>query len=263
MIEVSSDWWKTLFDEIYLQTDARSIDNEKLTRIEIDLICQLIPLQPHHFILDLCGGQGRHSIELYRRGFERCTVFDYSKALLKIGAEQARRGNYRIEFVQGDARDTQLRSELFDCVLILGNSLGYIPEADADLRIIHESHRLLKPGGWLLLDVTDGAIVRNKFTPNAWHEIGTDMVVCRQRQLEGATISVREMVMSKQSGLIRDESYCVRLYEAAELIDLVTRAGFVEGCRHTEFDPLLTEADLGFMNHRMLVSARKRNVQKK
>ena len=68
------------------------------------------------------------------------------------------------------------------------------------------------------------------------------------------------MVMSKQNGLIRDESYCVRLYEAADLIDLVARAGFVEGCRHTELDPLLTDADLGFMNHRMLVSARKRNV---
>lgn len=149
-----------------------------------------------HQILDLCGGQGRHSIELSRRGFSKCTVFDYSASLLKIGAQIARRNNHRIEFVQGDARDTQLASAVFDRVLILGNSLGYIPESDSDLMIVNESFRLLKPEGRMLIDVTDGNIVREKFTPNAWHEIDPDIVVCRQRQLMGTTICAREMVLN-------------------------------------------------------------------
>ncbi len=31
-IDVDPDWWKTLFDEVYLMTDARSIGDEVITR---------------------------------------------------------------------------------------------------------------------------------------------------------------------------------------------------------------------------------------
>lgn len=256
-IAVDPDWWKTLFDEVYLQTDARSIGDEKITRQEIDIFCNLIPLEVDHHILDLCGGQGRHSIELSRRGFNHCTVFDFSAPLLKIGARHARRNNHRIEFVRGDARDTRLAAAVFDRILILGNSLGYIPETDSDLMIVRESYRLLKSEGWLLIDVTDGKMVSDKFTPNAWHEIDPDIVVCRQRQLQGTTICARELVLSKKTGLIRDKTYCVRLYDPDDLIDLVSRAGFDDIRIHTDFSPHSVQGDLGFMNHRMLVTARK------
>ena len=63
-IEVDPDWWKTLFDDIYLMTDARSVDDESLTRLEVDVVCELLPMAAGHKILDLCGGHGRHSIEL-------------------------------------------------------------------------------------------------------------------------------------------------------------------------------------------------------
>jgi hypothetical protein len=88
-----------------------------------------------------------------------------------------------VRFVQGDARDTALTAGAFDHVLILGNSLGYIPEPDADLTILQESGACSNHGGWLLLDVTDGEAVRAKIAPRAWHEIGDDVVVCRQREI--------------------------------------------------------------------------------
>jgi D-alanine-D-alanine ligase len=62
--EVPPDWWKSLFDEIYLLTDARTVADRDLTRREVDMVCSLLPLQPGDRILDLCGGQGRHSLEL-------------------------------------------------------------------------------------------------------------------------------------------------------------------------------------------------------
>ena len=36
-IEVDPDWWKTLFDEVYLITDARSVCDSELTRREVDV----------------------------------------------------------------------------------------------------------------------------------------------------------------------------------------------------------------------------------
>ena len=100
-IKVTAEWWKTLFDEVYLITDARSVCNEALTAREVDLISGMIPMQPNQNILDLCGGHGRHSLELCRRGFTHCTVFDFSRTLLRIGARQASQCNLKVEFVQG------------------------------------------------------------------------------------------------------------------------------------------------------------------
>ena len=141
---VDPDWWQTLFDETYLTTDARSVCNEELTRREVDVFCKLIPLRIEHSILDLCGGHGRHTMELCRRGYGHCTVLDFSKPLLKIGAQCAQKHNYQVNFIQADARETRLKSERFDHVLILGNSLGYVPDQVSDQRILREAYRLLK-----------------------------------------------------------------------------------------------------------------------
>ena len=256
-IDVDPDWWKTLFDEVYLVTDARSVGDDDITRQEIDIFLALVPMQSHDRILDLCGGHGRHTLELCQRGFRDCTVLDYSQPLLDIGARVAAQQRYPVRFVQGDARQTELTSEAFDYVLILGNSLGYIPEPDADLRILQESRRLLKSRGWLLLDVTDGEAVRTKIAPHAWHEIGDDVVVCRQREVKDGLVCAREMVLSKGQGMIRDRTYCIRLYGADDLAALVARAGFADVQVHSDASALNRAEDVGCMNHRLVVAARK------
>jgi D-alanine-D-alanine ligase len=47
-IKVDPDWWKTLFDEVYLLTDARSVCDVRITRREVDLICSLLPVKDSH-----------------------------------------------------------------------------------------------------------------------------------------------------------------------------------------------------------------------
>lgn len=256
-IDVDPDWWKTLFDEVYLVTDARSVGDMQITRQELDIFTSLVPMQPQDRILDLCGGQGRHALELCRRGFRHCTVLDYSQPLLDIGRREAAGKPSAVEFLQGDARHTALPSETFDHVLILGNSLGYLPELDADLRILKESLRLLKPRGWMLLDVTDGAAACATVCPNAWHEIGNDVVVCRQREIKNGRVCAREMVLSKTQGMIRDRTYCIRLYRAEDLAELVARAGFGRVKVHRDASALNRAEDVGCMNQRLVVVARK------
>ena len=67
-IDVSPDWWKALFDEVYLLTDARTVCDAGVTRREVDLFCRLLPLEMRDRILDLCGGQGRHSLGTLPQG---------------------------------------------------------------------------------------------------------------------------------------------------------------------------------------------------
>ena len=256
-IPVDPNWWKSLFDEVYLVTDARSVCDDELTRREIDLFCQLLPLQPCDRILDLCGGHGRHSLELCRRGYNGCLVLDYSHHLLHRGLAGAHRNGRRVGFLRGDARWLPLGDGVVDHVLILGNSLGYLPGKDADRRIIAESRRLLKTGGRLLLDLSDGRQVRQRFVPEAWHEIGSEVVVCRRREISDQGVCAREMVLSKTDGLIRDRSYRIRLYTSESVSALLEAAGFVDIRVHDDFRAHTDTQDYGFMNRRMLVTARK------
>ena len=256
-MKVDPDWWKTMFDEVYLLTDARSVCDEEITRREVDLICELLPIRHGHRILDLCGGHGRHSLELCARAFSWCTVLDYSRYLIDYARTCATGHNYQIDFIQADAKSTGLPPESFDHVLIMGNSLGYASEPAADRKILAEAKRVLRPGGWLLIDVTNGTAVRDSFNPSAWHEIGTDIVVCRQREMEGNIVYAREMVLSKEKGLLRDRTYSIRLYESQTVGTLVEQAGFRGVNVHTNFSPHDREGDYGFMNHRMLAAGQK------
>ena len=256
-INVNPDWWKTMFDEVYLQTDARSVCDEEITRREIDMIFAMLSIQQNHRILDLCGGHGRHSFELCARGYTNCTLLDYSKVLIDHAKTQSDVCNYPVNLICCDARDTGLPAETFDHVLIMGNSLGYIPSSDADIQILKESHRVLRPNGWLLVDVTDGAKIKNSFSPVSWHEIDNDIVVCRERELQDDTITAREMVISKTNGLIRDRNYAVRLYDSNKLTTLLSEAGFKDVSVETDFSPHQTEGDYGFMNFRMIATGQK------
>ena len=256
-MRVDPEWWKTLFDEVYLLTDARSVCDDELTRREIDVICELIPIRPGHRILDLCGGHGRHSLALCERGYENCTVLDYSACLINHGKAYAADRNYSIEFVQGNARNTGFKPGAFDHVLIMGNSLGYALNADADRSILVEARRILRSGGWLLIDAANGDSAKACFNPIAWHEIGPDIVVCRQREINKNSICSREMVISKAKGLIRDRTYSIRLYEPDSLAALIEEAGFTGIKVKTEFAPHKNKGDYGFMNHRMIVTAQR------
>ncbi len=257
-IRVDPDWWQTLFDEVYLITDARTVGNADITRREIDLYCRLLPFKPDDRILDLCGGQGRHALELCRRGYARCAVVDYSRPLLSIGQQTAWHEKLPVHFIQADARRPSLKAGSHDHVLILGNSLGYMAGAADDLRVLTACWRILTTGGWLLLDVTDGEAIRDQIAPNAWHEIDGDVVVCREREVRSECVCARELVLSKRKGLIRDKNYRIRLYRRDELVALAHQAGFsdvqVYDQKHIGAE---TGEDLGCMRQRLLITARR------
>ena len=256
-LQADPDWWKTLFDETYLRTDARTVCNPELTRREIDLICELTQARPDEAILDLCGGHGRHTLELCSRGFSSLTLADYSYPLLRTAAQTIRANNLNIDLLQVDAQKLPYNRPSFDHVFILGNSLGYIHNPSGDRAILGEVFRLLRPGGHVVVDVTDGAAFEQSFTPVAWHEVDDDLVVCRQRHLGSGAVQAREMVVSKKTGLVRDRTYAIRLYDRKGLNQVLEQAGFDQVCIHTA-STLKTQAqDVGFMNHRLLGLGRK------
>ena len=251
-INADPDWWKKIFDDVYLITDARSVCDRGITAREVDLVCEMLSLKGEHRILDLCGGQGRHTFELCSRGYRECTLVDYSQFLTDSARTEASRLKLEIEIKRADARNTGLPPGFFDCVLILGNSMGYLPEKAADLDILREAHRLLTRGGKVLVDVVNGSSIKENFHPYAWHEILEDIVVCRQREIRAGRVHAREVVLSKKRGLLRDQTYSIRLYEPGSLELLLSKAGFKGIEVQTDFSPHPRKGDYGCMNNRMV-----------
>ncbi len=254
---INPDWWKRIFDETYLITDARSVCDERLTSREVDFLEQTLHLDRSWPILDLCGGQGRHSLELSRRGFQDVTVLDYSKVLINVGKERAQTEGLNTRFVCRDARDTTLPDGCVRIVIVMASSFGYFIQRGEDEKILHEAYRLLMPMGKLLLDLPDRAHVNENFIPQSWHEANEDVVVCRQRRLADEALYCREMVISKTKGLIRDETYRINLYSRERIKAMLKSVGFGSILIQKDGPAHDNEGDYGCMTDRMLVIAQK------
>jgi len=256
-IQVDENWWKDLFDEVYLLTDARSVCDEELTCQEVDFIEGTLGLHRSASVLDLCGGQGRHSLELSRRGFENVTVLDYSRYLLDLGKKRARQEELDTVFIQGDARNTGLVGQSFQFIIIMASSFGYFANEDQNKRILNETLRLLTPKGTLLLDLPDRDRLLQNFKPFSHHEIDEDITVNRQRELGDDIIYHRETVISKRKGCMRDRTYCTRLYSPAKISDSMYSLGFSSVTCKRDFMSREAEGDYGCMTNRMVVIARR------
>jgi D-alanine-D-alanine ligase len=257
MIRVEHDWWQTLFDEVYLVTDAPFVCNPALTKREVDIIETVLHMQPTSRILDVCGGQGRHALELARRGYQHLTVLDYSHFLLDRGRWEAAASGLQVAFCHGDARTMALPTASMDIALLMANSFGYFVDALDDQRVVADVARVLSTGGQVLLDLVDREIALRHFCAESWHEATDDMVVCWKRELVQDVIRVRELVMSKTTGLVRDRAYAERLYSPETIHTLLTAVGFCDiAVQHGTFvyDPDQS-TDYGLATNRMLVTA--------
>lgn len=142
-------------------------------------------------VLEVGAGTGRDSLALARRGAEVWTL-DYSDESLRL-IQQGTGGEVRI--VCGDALSLPFTDASFDIVF----HQGLLEHFRAPLDLLRENHRVLRPGGWLLVDV-----------PQRWHYYTL---------LKHALMAVNRWFAGWETE-----------FSAGELRDLMTRAGFrVEG----------------------------------
>jgi D-alanine-D-alanine ligase len=256
---VSPDWWRSIFNALYLKTDADVVADENITDCEVEFFVSVARLAQDSRILDLCCGQGRHSLELARKGFRNVEGLDRSRYLITKARGLATREGLGVKFREGDARKTHYPPDTFDCVMILGNSFGYFETVRDDLRVLKEVFRILKPDGLCLLDVTDGDYLRDRFQSRSWEWIDKKHFVCRERSLsaDGERLISREVVTNCSKGVIADQFYAERLYSKEGIMQLLKEAGFSDCVVHGQMSPnSLRNQDLGMMEQRIIVTAR-------
>ncbi|MDH5399222.1 MAG: methyltransferase domain-containing protein [Cyclobacteriaceae bacterium] len=252
------DWWKRIFNSMYLKTDADVVEDKSITAQEVGLFIESLNLGQEDSVLDLACGQGRHLFELARRGFKNLSGLDRSRYLIQKARTRSKLEGVSIAFKEGDARKLPFPTDTFDCVTILGNSFGYFESTDDDQKILKEVFRVLKPGGQLLMDVADGEWLKVNYVQRSWEWIDKKHFVCRERSLasDNERLVSREVVTNIEKGVVVDQFYAERLYTRQSLNQLINLVGF----KQLEFHGQIGSAsqrnqDLGMMERRMILTA--------
>lgn len=253
------DWWRTLFNAVYLKTDGDVVENDANTVREVDNLIAAAGLEPGDRVLDLCCGQGRHVLELARRGFRHVTGIDRSRYLIRLARKRAKALNLAVQFHEGDARRFRVGDSVFDCVALLGNSFGYFEREEEDLSVLEAVKRALRSNGTLVMDITDGEWMRDHFERRSWEWVDQDHFVCRERSLSSdrERLISREVVAHAEKGVIADQFYAERLYSRDRLAAIVEAAGFT-GIRFIDPQDAAStrNQDLGMMARRFVLAAR-------
>lgn len=254
-----TEWWKTLFNSVYLKTDGDVVENTVNTGRDVDVLVRMAGLEPNDKILDVCCGQGRHCIELAERGFRNVTGLDRSRYLIRLAKRRAKQLNLSIAFHEGDARRFRFPENTFHCVTLFGNSFGYFEREDDDLAVLENVMKVMVSSGTLALDIVDGEWMRQNFEARSWEWIDQNHFVCRERMLasDGRRLVSREVVVHAERGVIADQFYAERLYSRQEIRQLLDQAGFEYVRDHggMETDSLRGQ-DLGMMAHRIFITTR-------
>ena len=142
-------WYENFFDDWYLKYWVQPITHER-TCAEVTAAERFCELKPHDHVLDLCCGQGRHSVELARRGY-RVTGYDLSETLLAAAEKEAHDAGVDVEFVRGDMREVPWQDR-FDAVVNFYTAFGYFEHDHENQAVLDRVAGALKPGGRFLLD---------------------------------------------------------------------------------------------------------------
>jgi D-alanine-D-alanine ligase len=253
-----AEWWRKLFNALYVKTDGDVVENAENTTREVDFIVAAAAVQPHSQILDLCCGQGRHCLELARRGFKNVTGVDRSRYLVRLAKKRAQAEGLQVVFKEGDARNPRMPEASADCVAIMGNSFGYFSNKQDDEKVLAAVGKILRPSGQLVLDITDGEHMADKFDRRSWEWIDEHHFVCRERSLSADRdrLISREVIVHDEMGVIADQFYAERLYTRETITKLLDKTGFRNIRHHGNAEAVSDrDQDLGMMAKRLLLSA--------
>ena len=238
MAEAAPDWWRTWFGPGYLAVYDDYLAER--TPVEVDQIEALLRMKPPQRVLDLPCGQGRHSIELARRGYD-VTGVDLSPFMLDVARTRAAAAGVQVRWLEGDMRRPPC-GESFDVILNLFTSFGYFADPADDQLVLTAGMAMLAPGGRLLVEVINGARIMNDFQSREWFTVG------RAAVMEARTLdrSSQRMVVERTVSIPPDEEttvHALRLYTGEQLEAAMRSAGFGRVALYGDWDGGPLQAD--------------------
>ena len=233
----ASDWYKTAFRYDYLRVYPHRNDEE--ARRQVDFLLRELDSAPPCDVLDLGCGDGRHSLELTRRGY-RVTGLDLSGELLERARRRTAEEGLDIAFIQGDMRDPPGVSA-FDLVVNFFTSFGYFHEDGENARVLEAIARSLRPGGRFLMDYLNREYVVSTLVPADSRtvegmEVEQRRWITGEPSAQGDHVRINKHVRIRENGVERSYDESVRMYTLEELEAMMDRAGLKVTQTYGDFD---------------------------
>jgi SAM-dependent methyltransferase len=218
-----AQWYREFFDDLYLRV-YQPLEAPEQVRREVDFIVKALDLPAGAKVLDLCCGQGRHSLELARRGFQVVGV-DLSEALLYAARKRAESEGLSVTFLHCDMREIDFADE-FDAVINMFTSFGYLESEAEDEKVLGKVAQALKSGGKFLLDVVNRDRLVRDFQAREWHAADEGWLVLEERTFDHLSGRMEtRWVCVARDGVRYERLSSVRLYTTSELRTMLERAG--------------------------------------
>ncbi|MHB0935960.1 MAG: class I SAM-dependent methyltransferase [Armatimonadota bacterium] len=179
-------------------------------------------------VLDLACGQGRHALPLAQRGF-RVVGLDYQLNLL----QKAKARGAGVSFLRGDMRQLPF-AETFDAVVNLFTAFGYFSDEE-NAGILSEVARVLRPGGWFVMDVANRDALIRSAQPRSWKRLPDGSLVVSEWTWDVAAGRYTHWQLLLDEHGRRSFTHSVRVYTCTELTALLRDAGFTVVERHGGF----------------------------
>jgi len=253
-------WYEDFFGEDYLRFHLRGGEwLEERTLPQCDFVITALDLHPGARVLDLCCGQGRHSVELAKRGFT-VTGLDLSEYLLDLARRRAREAGVAVNFVHRDMRELPWEDE-FDAVVNLFTSFGYFDD-NTNNDILRQCCSLVRPKGFFALEIMNRDWLVRNFQPRGftWYK-GLILLEDRKFDVETSRVQATWTFLKQQSEkqfvLEKQVTINTRLWSLHELVETFRKNGWEFQAAYPGFDNqdksvALTEAQ------RLLFIARKK-----
>jgi len=221
--QTEAAWVTEYFGESYLR--LYQFPGER-TDPEVEFVAATLSPRIAHggLVLDLACGQGRHAVPLAGRGF-RIIGLDYQHNLLRAARQAAHDAGADVRFVRGDMRWLPF-AETFDAVVNLFTAFGYFADEE-NARVLCEVARVLRPGGWFVLDVANRDALLRTAQPRSWKRLPDGSLVVSEWTWDVAAgrYTHWQLVLDEQGR--RSLSHSVRVYTCTELTALLRDAGFM------------------------------------
>lgn len=217
-------WWESFFRGPWEQIQLPGYPEER-TSNEVSFIEEALGLSGGERILDVPCGEGRHSIELARRGY-RPTGVDFNRNAIAAAEQRASDSGVAVDFSCADMRKLDYLEE-FDAALCFFGSFGYFDDAE-NAEFARRVARALRPGGRFLIDSHVTESLYPQFRARDWSWVREEpplrLLEERRLDLESGRIEATWSFIGPDG--ISSSSISIRLYSYRELRDLLLGAGF-------------------------------------
>jgi len=201
------EWFKEWFDGDYAVIYGHRDGPEAEAAVAMAL--ERSPALASGPVLDLGCGAGRHLAALRRRN-PLAFGLDLSRDLLALAPP-----DLRPWLLRGDMRHLPLKPGALAGVCLWFTPFGYFSDRD-NRALLRSLAAALRPGGALVLDYLNAALVRDRLVPADTATHGSLRVESR-RALEGDRLVKRMTITHLDTGRVRRARESLRLYSAEEL----------------------------------------------